>query len=161
MSLAKRQAAAINQIIQEEVQGVIKGRRLKEEHNRRAALVEYGPGNMEDRVDDRYSSDTLVHEVETAIADKMFDAFDDEIYKMTQKAHHRFVRELFDATQKHGLGVTSRQEVSSLLSDMDNEEVQDAQYELFHDVQNAINDYGQKLARALIKAARPEGGEGE
>lgn len=155
MTLARRQAAAINQIIQEEVQGALKGRRQRDEHLRRAALNEAGPGRMEDRVD----TGVLEHEVETSISDQMFDAFDEEIYQMNQKAHKKFVRALFQATQKFGMGWTSPAEVGSLLSDMDSDEVQDAQMEFFSDVQAAVNDYGKKLARALIKAARPEGEE--
>lgn len=153
MSLAKRQAAAINQIIQEEVQGALKGRKQRVEHLRRAQLNEYGPGRMEDRVD----TSALEHEVETSIGDMMFDAFDDEIYKMTQKAQRRFVQELYKATQRYGMGWSSPAEVGSLLSDDANEDVQDAQMELFSSIQGAINDYGKNLAKALIKAARPEG----
>lgn len=157
MTLARRQAAAINQIIQEEVQGALEGRRRRGEHLQRASLNEYGPGRMEDRVD----TSVLEREVETHISDVMFGAFDDEIYKMTQKAQRRFVQELFKATQRYGMGWTSPAEVGSLLSDEENEDVQDAQMELFHDIQAAINDYGKKLARSLIKVARPEGEEGE
>lgn len=155
MTLARRQAAAINQIIQEEVQGALKGRQQRDEHLQRAALNEAGPGRMEDRVD----TGVLENEVETTMSDVLFDAFDEEIYQMNQKAHKRFVRELFKATQKFGMGWTSPAEVGSLLSDMDNEDVMDAQMEFFHDVQAALNDYGKKLARSLIKVARPEGEE--
>lgn len=157
MTLAKRQAAAINQIIQEEVQGALQGRRLKEEHERRAELNEYGPGRMEDRVD----SSVLEREVETTISDVLFDAFDDDTYKLQQKAHRLLVRELYKATQRFGMGWTSPAEVGSLLDDMDNEDVMDAQMEFHSDVQHAINEYGKKLAKSLIKVARPEGEEGE
>jgi hypothetical protein len=155
MSLARRQAQAINQIIQEEVQNALKGRRLREEHLQRADLVEYGPGRMEDRVD----VGVLEREIETTIGDAMFDLFDDEIYKMTQKMHRRFVQELFKATQRFGMGWTSPAEVGSLLAGGENEDVSDAEMEFFHDVQAAINDYGKKLAKSLIKVARPEGEE--
>lgn len=155
MTLSKRQAAAINQIIQEEVQGALKGRRLKEEHLQRAALNEAGPGRMEDRVD----TGVLEREVETSIGDAMFDAFDDEAYKVTQKAHRLFVRELFKATQKYGMGWSSPAEVGSLLDVDSNEDVMDAQQELWSSIQGAVNDYGKQLAKALIKAARPEGEE--
>lgn len=155
MSLAKRQAAAINEIIQEEVQSALEGRRLADEHARRTNLVEYGPGRMEDRVD----TAALEREVETSIGDAMFDAFDDEAYKVTQKAHRLFVRELFKATQKYGMGWSSPAEVGSLLDVDSNEDVMDAQQELWSSIQGAVNDYGKQLAKALIKAARPEGEE--
>lgn len=157
MTLAKRQAAAINQIIQEEVQGALQGRRLKEEHERRANLNEYGPGRMEDRID----SSVLEREVETTISDVLFDAFDEEIYRMNQKLHRKMVQALFQATQKYGMGWTSPAEVGSLLSADSNDDISDAEMEFFSDIQAAISNYGKNLAKSLIKVARPEGEEGE
>lgn len=155
MTLAKRQAAAINQIIQEEVQGALEGRKQADKHHHQARLNEYGPGRMEDRVD----TSVLEREVETTISDVLFDAFDDDTYKLQQKAHRLLVRELFKATQRFDMGWSSPAEVGSLLDDMDNEDVMDAQMEFHSDVQAAISEYGKKLAKSLIKVARPEGEE--
>ena len=152
MSLSRRQAAAVNQIIQEEVQGAIKGRRLADEHKRRAVLVEYGPGRTEDRVD----TSVLDREVETTISDNVFEAFDEQIFQLKEKVHRKMVQALFQATQKYGMGWSSPAEVGSLLAGGDNEDVTDAEMEFFSDVQAAITDYGKKLAKTLIKTARPE-----
>jgi hypothetical protein len=55
------------------------------------------------------------------------------------------------------MGWTSLAEVGSLLDSNDNEDVIDAEMEFHSDVMAAIDEYGKKMARALIKAARPEG----
>ena len=153
MTLSRRQAAAINQIIQEEVQGALKGRKQRDEHLQRAALNEYGPGRMEDRVD----TSVLEKEVETSINDMIFDAFDDDSYKLRQKAHRLLVRELFKATQKYGMGWTSPAEIGSLLDSDTNEDIMDAEMEFHSDVVAAVDNYAKALARSLIKVARPEG----
>lgn len=155
MSLSRRQAEAVNQIIQEEVQDAIKGRHLADEHRRRAVLVEYGPGQTEDRVD----ASVLDREVETTISDQLFDAFDEQIFQMKEKVHRKMVQALFKATQKYGMGWTSPAEVGSLLAGGENDDVTDAEMEFFSDVQAAITNYGKNLAKTLIKTARPEGSD--
>lgn len=157
MTLAKRQAAAINQIIQEEAHGALQRRRLREEYERRVELNEYGPGRIGDRVD----ISVLKKEVETTIGDALFDAFDDDIHKLQQKAHRLLIRELYRVTKRFGSDWISPAEVSSLLDGVGNEDVMNAQLELHGDIQHAINEYGKKLAKSLIKATRSEGEEGE
>lgn len=155
MRTSKRQSQEINRIINETVGDVLSGRRQRDGFIRQAFLNEAGPGNMEDRVDAR----VLEQEMETTISDQLFDAFDEEIYQMNQKAHRKLVRALFQATKKYGMGWTGPEEVGALLSDMDNDDVSDAQMEFYHDVLGAVNEYGKKLARSLVKVARPEGEE--
>ena len=155
MGLTRRQAAIINHIIQEEVQGVLKGRAQRDGHLERGKLIEEGVDPMSEdwqidvssvlkedgpkasRVDTSVIKEQLVREMEQFAMEISSDMLS------------RWKRELFPAIARainsHGLldldfPINGRR-IENDLNEYGEEEVTNIEMELVHDLSEEMMKY--------------------
>ncbi len=147
MKLSKNQIDMINGMIREEAERTINGRNLSS-----GRLVEYGPGEVEDRVD--------VSVLEQELDDFFDGEFDDDVSKLEEVVRRKTMRLLVDLAQKYNMGHIDIQDVRSILDSDENDDVMDAQMECYNGITIALVDYTKALGKILIKTARSDD-EGE
>lgn len=155
MSLTKRQAAAINQIIREEIQSVLKGRKgckgragLLRYGEFQERLVEAGPDAM------RVSASVMDEQFKEAANDAGTEIADDLIYKFRQKIlgfvagqlnkHTRYA----DEVDPH----TFAKEVE----EFDPDSIADVSQECVSDITAAFEKYAKALGQLALNIADPE-----
>lgn len=149
MSLSRRQAQAINQIIQEEVQGALKGRKSRAELLRRGdlqeRLVEAGPDAM--RVDWSIMDEKAEEIAEEVAADMV----DDLLYKFRQKA----LRKMAMAMSQHGMSAVSIDPRSfpAEVEEFDEDGVYGSSMEATTDIRNALIKYAKDLGSLAVHMA--------
>lgn len=149
MSLAKRQAAAINQIIQEEIQGALKGRKNRAGLLRRGELqerlVEAGPDAM--RVDWSIMDD----QVKEAANDAGMEMADDLVYKFRQK----ILRFIAGQLNQHGMSAVKvdPRTFPEELEEFDEDGVYEVSMECTSDICAALEKYAQALGQLGVHMA--------
>ena len=149
MSLAKRQAAAINQIIQEEIQGALKGRKSRAGLLRRGELqerlVEAGPDAM------RVDASIMDEQLKEAANDAGMDMADDLIYKFRQK----ILRFIAGQLNQHGMSAVKvdPRTFPSEVEEFDEDGTYEASMECMSDVTAALEKYALALGNLGVMMA--------
>lgn len=149
MSLSRRQAQAINQIILEEVQGAIKARRNRGELLRRGEiqerLAEAGPDPM------RVDASIMDEQAETIAEEIAADMVDDLLYKFRQV----FLRKSAAVLSRHGMSAVSidPRHFADEVEEFDEDGVYSASMEATTDVRNALIKYAKDLGHLAVMMA--------
>ena len=150
MSLSRRQAAAINQIIQEEVQGAMKGRKQRDEFLRRGEIQERlveAPAVDAMRVDWSIM-DERVEAIVEEIGNDMVDEF---LYKFRQKLLRRVASEM----SQHGMSQIriDPRTFPAEVEEFDDDGVYGSSMEANTDIRSVLTKYARDLGQLAVHMA--------
>lgn len=146
MKLTPRMANAVNDIIQEEVQSLLKSRQEASGHRRRGMLLEAGEdGHSPMRQVEKY--------VNSAVSDRMHRPAASAVDFLYEKIHEVLVKELFKETQARGFGPVTLSEARSFLDDEVTVDVEQARAVFCETVSKAITEYSERLVETIVKAS--------
>lgn len=149
MSLSRRQAQAINQIIQEEVQGAMRGRKQKDEYLRRGEiqerLVEAGPDAM------RVDWSIMDERVEAIVEEIGNDLVDEFLYKFRQKLLRRIASEM----TQHGMSQVriDPRTFPAEVEEFDEDGVYGSSMEANTDIRTVLVKYARDLGQLAVHMA--------